>query len=495
MTSASPIKGWAPVIILLAAVSALLLRFFAGQSPATADVQLSTVSSGSFDISVRTVGVLDAARTHMVSSTLRGDKGKILALVEDGTSVARDDLLIHLDPTPFETEVQRLGGEVRSLEAAADSARQLLEWEKNQMLRENRTAAFNLTVAKLELRRLVDGDGPLQLAQFKNELDQKREAFSRQQAYIDDLERLRAEGYANPAEFDLAKKKIVELKEQLTTARRRYESYEKHVLPTQIEAARAKAEKAASEIEEVRRGTEFKVARAVAALAEVDGKLQSARNALRQALDDLKKTTIRAPFQGIAILYEAFRDGQKRKPRVGDRVWQNQPLLYLPDISTMIVKTRVREVDLYKVAVGQPCSVQVDAYPETRYAGSVTAIGMLATQAFENGIGDKYFEMTVTLEGEDRRLRPGMTARVTVEAGMADDTLFVPIHAVFNDGIESYCYRLMSPGSFLRRKVVTGRQNEDLVEIVSGLTEGDKISLLQPPAAQVVLPPSASEVR
>lgn len=495
MENAQRIKRGALVIVLVLAASALLSRFFAAQSPETGDVRLTTVTSGSFDISVRTVGVLDAARTHMVSSSVRGDKGKIIRLVKDGTHVVKDDLLICLDPTPFETEIHRLTGEVRSLEAAVESSKQLLEWEKNQMVRENRTAAFNLTVAQLELRRLVDGDGPLQLSQFKNELDQQREAYARQQAYIADLDRLQAQGFANPTESAMAKKKVAELEEQFKTASQRYESYKNHVLPTLTEAAQAKVEKAAGEIEEVRKGTRFKVARAQAALAEVEGKLESARSSLHQALEELKKTTIRAPFDGIAILYEAFRDGQTRKPRVGDRVWQNQPLLYLPDISTMIVKTRVREVDLHKVAVGQPCSVHVDAYPGTDFKGTVTAIGMLAAQRPESGIGDKYFQMTVTLAGEDRRLRPGMTARVTVAAGMARDTLFVPIHAVFNDGAESYCYRLASRGAYRRQTVVTGNQNEDVVEIVAGLAEGDKVSLLRPPPDRILSDPSPADIR
>ena len=483
------------VAMLAIAATVLMLRLFTPQAPATGDVQLSTVTRGSFRVNVRTVGVLDAARTHMVSSALKGDKGKIISLVEDGSAVAQDDVLIRLDPTPFETEVHRLGGEVNSLEAAVESARQLLAWEKNQMARDNRTAEFNRTVAQLELRRLVDGDGPLQLSQFKGELDQQREAFDRQRAYIADLHRLEQEGFANPTELALAKKKVAELEEQLETARQRYTSYKTHVLPTLTQAARAKAEKAASEIEEVRKGTEFKVARARAALAEVQGKLETTRASLRQALDALKKTTIQAPFDGIAILYEAFRDGQTRKPRVGDRVWQNQPLLYLPDISTMIVKTQVREVDLFKVAVGQPCAVHVDAYPDVRYQGTVTAIGMLATQRFADGIGDKYFQMTVTISGEDRRLRPGMTARVAIEAGMTNDTLCLPIHAVFDDGTGTYCYLLARRNTYRRQAVVVGTQNEDLVEIVKGLAEGDRVSLLRPPPDRILPAPSPDKAR
>jgi HlyD family secretion protein len=485
-------KGlWIAVLVL--AVTVLLSRCFSQAPPAGRDVQLARVVRGSFDINVHTVGVLDAARTHMVSSTIGGDQGKIISLVEDGDLVAKDDILVQLDATPFETEVHRLSGEVRSLEASVESAQQFLEWQKNQKERDIRTAEFNLTVAKLELRRLVEGDGPLQLSQYKNELDQHREDYERQQAYIADLEKLRDQGYDNPTESAMAKKKMAELAELFETARQRYDSYKEHVLPTLTEAAKAKVDKAGAEIEQTRKGTEFEVGRAVAALAEVQGKLETARAALQLALAELKKTTIRAPFGGIAILYEAFRDGQTRKPRVGDRVWQNQPLLYLPDISTMIVKTQIREVDLHKVAIGQPCTVGVDAYPNTRFRGKVTAIGMLATERHERGLGEKYFQMTVTLQGEDRRLRPGMTARITVAAGTAKDTLLVPIQAVFDDGSGTFCYLFDGKGSYRKQKVVTRHQNEDLVEIVSGLSEGDAVSLLRPPSERIVSEHAAVE--
>ncbi|MGD9277542.1 MAG: hypothetical protein PVG37_03065, partial [Desulfobacterales bacterium] len=160
------------IIVPLVAVMALLLsRCFSRPASAIRDIQMVQVARGDFDINVKTVGVLDAARTHMVSSTIRGDKGKIIFLVEDGSVVTKDDVLVRLDPTPFETEVHRLSGEVRSLEAAVESARQMLKWEKNQRELEIQTAEFNLKVAELELHKLVEGDGPLQLAQYKNDLD------------------------------------------------------------------------------------------------------------------------------------------------------------------------------------------------------------------------------------------------------------------------------------------------------------------------------------
>jgi HlyD family secretion protein len=472
-----------PLVVLIAL---LLSHSFSRQFIANRDFQLVQVAKGDFDINVKTVGVLDAARTHMVASTIRGDKAKIIYLVEGGSMVTKDDVLVRLDPTPFETEVHQLSGEVRSLEAAVESAKQMLKWEKNQMEMEIQTAKFNLKVAELELHKLVEGDGPLQLAQYKNDLDKTREEYDRYKAYISDLDKLQAQGFTNPTELALAHKKIKGLGELYQTDSQRYKSYKDHVLPTLVETARAKVDKARTDIRQVTKGTAFKVARAASVLAEIEGKLETAEASLRQALDELKKTTIRPPFGGIAILYETFRDGEKRTPRVGDRVWQNQPLLYLPDISTMIAKTQIREVDLHKIAVGQPCSIRVDAYPDTLFPGKVTAIGMLATERFEHSIGEKYFQLTVTLIQEDSRLRPGMTARITIEAGNAVNILFVPIQAIFNDGSENFCFIAEDDKKFRKKEVVTGRQNEDLVEIVSGLREGDRVSLLTPPSDQIV---------
>jgi HlyD family secretion protein len=474
------------LVPLVAVVAISLFLSFSRPTSAIPDSQLVRVTSGDFDINVKTVGILDAARTHMVSSNIRGDKGKIIFIVEDGSVVTKEDVLIRLDPTPFETEVHRLSGEVRSLEAAVESAKQMLKWEKNQRELEIRTAEFDLKVSKLELHKLVEGDGPLQLAQYKNDLDKTREEYDKYQAYISDLNKLQAQGFTNPTELSLAQKKVKELGEAYQTNLKRYESYKKYVLPTLVETARAKVDKAGTDIQQIKKGTAFKVARADSALAEVQGKLETAEAALQEALAELKKTTIRPPFGGIAILYETFRDGQKRTPRVGDRVWQNQPLLYLPDISTMIVKTQIREIDLHKIAIGQPCSVHVDAYPDTLFPGKVTNIGMLAAERFEGGIGEKYFQLTVTLSQEDSRLRPGMTARVTIEAGNAVKVLFVPIQAIFNDGSETFCYLAKNHEIFWKKKVVTGRQNEDLVEIVSGLQKGDMVSLLRPSSDQIV---------
>ncbi len=467
------------IILSLGLLGLLSVRIEQTGSYEESDFQLIAVSLRSFDIVVNTVGVLDAARSHMISSTIRGDKGKVIYLTDDGAHVNSGDLLVRLDPAPFEEEIHRLKGEAASLESAADAARQLLEWEKSQVEREIRTAEFNVKIAKLEMRKLVEGDAPLQMTQYKEETENAREEYDRYLAYILDLEELRQEGYSNPTEITLARKKASELKVRHASANKKYTGYRDYVFPALKETAGVRLEKAKAEWEQIRKGSAFKIARAVSALEETKSRLETANASLTQARDELEKTTVCAPFSGIAILYEAFRDGQKRKPRVGDRVLRNQPLLYLPDISSMIVRTRVREIDLYKIAIGQTCNVNADAYPDLMLKGEVTFIGSLASGRFERVTAEKYFQLTISLEGENSRLRPGMTARVSITTDQVRNALSVPIQSVFHERGVTYGYRFTGEG-FRKVTLTPGRQNEDLVEITDGLREGDQVSLVKP---------------
>ena len=78
---------------------------------------------------------------------------------------------------------------------------------------------------------------------------------------------------------------------------------------------------------------------------------------------------------GIVVYKEVFFGSEQRKPQVGDQVWANQPLIILPDISRMVVETKVRETDIHKVERNQKVGVRVEAYPDLRLTGAVTLRG------------------------------------------------------------------------------------------------------------------------
>ncbi len=464
----------------LACLVAILAVRYSGSAPEEQQVRVSTALPRSFEVRVSTLGVLDTAHSRMVSSSIRGDRGKIIWLVEEGIQVKEGDVLVRLDPTPFEERIQELDGEILSLQAAVEGERQKVEWQKNQVGREIRSAEYTLKVAHLDLKKVVEGEGPLNLAQYGEEMRAAKEESGRYAAYIRDLEKLNTKGFGNPTEISLAKDKYAELKEKYESAKTKYTSYKAHVLPSLVETAKSQVERAEIELEQTRKGSVYKVAQADAALHEVLGKLESKKTALQRGREEMDKTVICAPCEGIAILFETFRDGEKRKPRIGDKAWQNQPLLYLPDITSLIVKTQVREIDLHKVRLGQPCRVTMDAYPDARFQAEVIFIGVMAANRFEGSNGEKYFRVRVALKGRDDRMRPGMTARVSIlSKAVASSVLTVPIQAVFREGVDTFCYRQGMSG-FDKVGVRTGRENEDLVEVLAGLKPGDKVALVRP---------------
>lgn len=472
-------KKWLAVLFFMGLMILLGTRWIGPGVGSDSPAHLAEISERDFDIMIKTIGVLDAARSHMLSSTIKGDKGKIVFLVEDGTHVKEGDVLVKLDASPFEEEIHQLEGELVRLTAALDANKQALEWEKNQVDREIKTAEFNLQVAKLEHDQLVEGDGPIKMNQLKTDMLKIKEELDKYASYVLELEKLQQEGYDYRTEIALAKGKTDELKEKLTAAESNYSSYQNHVFPSLMETAKAKIKNAEMEHAQTQNGSVYKIAKAHSAYNETKGIIDSTEAALTRARRELEKTVVAAPYSGIAILFETFRDGQKRKPRVGDKVWENQPLLYLPDISSMVVKTQVREIDLHKIFLSQPCTIRVDAYPEVSFQGEVMYIGVLATDRYDGGPGEKYFEVSIAVKGSDMRLRPGMTARAVLINEQLTNVLAVPVQAVFNEGMGKSCYRFHR-GRFTKTPVTLGRQNEDFAEILSGLKKGDRVSLIQP---------------
>jgi HlyD family secretion protein len=447
-------------------------------------IQTARVSKQDFSVIVRTVGELDAARSTVVSSQVRGDKGKIIYLIEDGSRVQENDVLARLDPTPFEEEVQRLKSSSEEREALVEGLEQGLEWQKSQSERESETAKYNLDVARLNLDKLDKGEGPLEMARLEGAAGEAQKEYDEAALYSKDLEGLAERGRISPAEVEQAKKKAGEAAKRYELAKLQHESYRDHVLPTQLAQARAAVARSEMDVEEVEKSGGFSVGKAMAELKKTEQELATLQSTLKEAQDELERAVVRSPIPGTVVLCEAHRDGQRRKPRIGDIVWQNQPLIYVPDVSKMIVKTQVREIDLHSVIVGRPALVYVDAYPDLKLAGKVDSIGVLAETREESRTSDKYFQVTISVEGTDDRLRPGMTSRVEIQCAEVHGVAAAPVQAVFREQGRCFCY-LRSGQSFEIREVVVGAQSEDWAELLDGLAVGDEVALSQPLPVQV----------
>lgn len=475
-----PKKSW---LTGLATVFFLLFLYYSLFSPRKeAELIWVTAARKSFDIRVNTIGELDAAKAHLISSSLRGDTAKLIYLVEDGLWVEAGEVLARFDPSPLEEEILTLEGDASVQSSMVEAAEQLLEMEKTQVEKELKAANYEVIAAGLDLKKLKLGEGPLQLAQLEQEVEEAQDKYQRHQSFVVELTSLQQQGFTSEQEVQQETKKMKQLERSLEIAESKLTSYRDYVLPSGVENAETSQKRYDMQLEQGRRAAVHKIGSAMAAVKKSRQQLDGTLKKLAIKRDELEKTVLLAPVSGIVILSEGYFLNEKRKPRVGDTVWQGRPILYLPDISSFVVKTKVRELDLHKIMKGQDVDVRVDAYPDTQLRGKVLMIGALAESSSDKGL-ERNFQLVVGINGRDDRLRPGMTTRISILNKRLENVVAIPVQALYADGDRHYCYRIK--GSSLERiQVEPGQRNEDFVEIKSGVQEGDRLSLLSPEERQ-----------
>jgi hypothetical protein len=152
----------------------------------------------------------------------------------------------------------------------------------------------------------------------------------------------------------------------------------------------------------------------------------------------------------------------------------------LPDLTKMESVTYVNEIDVRKIAAGQPVVLTLDSDPTKKLTGTVTSVANVGEQ--RPNTDAKVFEVRITIEQADTTLRPGMTTGNTIETLRKPDVLSVPLEALHSaDGVP-FVYR--QTGARIRKQeVVTGDMNDDAVVILQGLESDDKVYLTVPPGA------------
>jgi multidrug efflux pump subunit AcrA (membrane-fusion protein) len=186
----------------------------------------------------------------------------------------------------------------------------------------------------------------------------------------------------------------------------------------------------------------------------------------------IERMNIRAPQDGIVVYRTNWRDEKKK---VGDSVWFGEVVLSLPDLSEMKGDGFVDEADGGPVEEGQPVTVRLEARPDFDLQGTVSRIGRTVRQrSWRTPL--KGFRVEVVLEKTDPTfMRPAMRFRGEVETGRIPGVLLVPRDAVFlrDGGPVVWARRLVG---WREVPVTLGRGNRTQVEVVSGLSEGDRIS-------------------
>jgi multidrug efflux pump subunit AcrA (membrane-fusion protein) len=250
----------------------------------------------------------------------------------------------------------------------------------------------------------------------------------------------------------------------------------KYEPPTTIRQAQISLDKAQRAYEQSLSNYALKVKQARADIRDTELQLAKQRRKVEEMEDIIKKFVINAPSDGM-VIYKREWGGSKRK--VGSEISPWDPVVAtLPDLSSMISKTYVNEIDVSKVKVGQEVRLSVDAFPEKSYTGIVTSVANIGEQLPNTDA--KVFEVIIKVDGSDPILRPSMTTGNQIITKTFSDVIYIPLETVF---ASADSVPMVYTKSGTHQVVVLGESNENDVIVEQGVDVGEKLYLSIPEGA------------
>ncbi len=247
----------------------------------------------------------------------------------------------------------------------------------------------------------------------------------------------------------------------------------KYEPPATIRQAQISLDKAQRSLEQKLRTYDLKIAQSVSDISHEQQDLRQGEETVAQLQDFLAKFRISAPSDGM-VIYKKDRLGGKIKVGSSINPFENV-IATLPDLTSMLSKTYVSEIEISKVKPGQKVNVEIDALRGKGFKGSVISVANIG-EVLPNSDA-KMFEVMIKLDDSDPSLRPGMTTGNKIIIKTFDDVIYIPTECV-QTGADSIPF--VYGKNKTKKIVVLGDFNEKQIVVEQGLEPSDEIYLIAP---------------
>ncbi|MFK7807607.1 MAG: HlyD family secretion protein [Saprospiraceae bacterium] len=401
------------------------------------EVEMETVEKRTIEETVSASGKVFPEKEVKISSDVSGEI--IELFVEEGDSVSAGQLLVRIDPDAFQSAVERLRASVNNAKANMANSKAMSEANKAQII------------------------------QAEAEIDRIKAQIANTKAIFDRNEKLYKDGVISDADFQASESNLLTLQANLRSAE------------ASLEGAKASFESAKQQVS----AASFTV--------------KSQQASLDESQTNLRRTTIYAPVDGVISMLNV-EEGERV---VGTAQMTGTEIMRLSNMNIMEVQVDVSETDVLRVSLGDETDIEVDAYLDRKFKGKVTEIANSASGASSTTLTTDQvtnFVVKIRIDADSYKdlvnarnpypFRPGMSAAVDITTETKDEVLSVPIQAVTTrerdeeedkstktideDEIMEVVF-LAENGEAKMVEIKTGIQDDDNIEIVSGLSEGDVV--------------------
>jgi Cation efflux system protein CusB domain 1 len=245
--------------------------------------------------------------------------------------------------------------------------------------------------------------------------------------------------------------------------------------PATRRQAEIEMEKAQRTLEQAEKSYTLQYRKEVANMDDANSTYTQAQQKLEQMQDKIKHFTIFAPKKGMVIYTRDWNGRQQEGSSVN--TWGDFTVAELPDLSKMISRTYVNEIDISKVKVGQDVRIGIDAFPDKKFTGKVTQVANVGEQLPNSNA--KVFEVNILINEFDSIMRPSMTSKNTIVTASINNVIFAPIEAVISNDTVTYVFK-KDGGRVIKQQVIAGESNDNEIILKAGVKENDELLLLPP---------------
>lgn len=232
-------------------------------------------------------------------------------------------------------------------------------------------------------------------------------------------------------------------------------------------------DEAQTTLKQLKETYQLKRAAALAGIRILEIQRDRAKDAMHYALGNAAKMTVHSPMAGVVVYNTIWLGGRMGTVQQGDQVRPGLPFLQVVDPSRMEVRVELNQVDLLKIHPGQRAQMHLDAYPGMTLPAVLDELSPLGhTGQFSETV--RSFTARFSVQGNDPRLLPDLSAAMDLDLASVTDALVVPCQSVRFEAGQAYVWRKTSSG-FEKRAVEIGLRNDLSAVVKSGLAEGDVI--------------------
>ena len=441
------------------------------------------VKRGPLTISFVEAGTIKAREQIIIKNEVEGTTS-IISLIPEGSRVKKGDLLAELDASSLVDQKVNQEITVQNAEASYVGSKENLAVVENQAKSDVDLATLTLDFAKQDLQKYIQGEYPYTLNEADAKITLAQEELAQAQEKLQWSEKLAKEKYISQTELqsDRLAAKRYELNVELAKkSKGLLEDYTHKRNLAQFQSDLSQAEMA---LERTQRKAKADIVQAEAGLKAKEAEYQSQQDKLKKIVEQIKKTRIYAPADGLAIYATSAKSGGFRGNTTpleeGQTIREREELIYLPTGNSTKAEIRIHESNLEKTSLGLPAVITIDAIADKTYYGTVEKIAPLPdAQSMWMNPDLKVYVSEIYIDSNDESLRTGMGCQAEVIIKQYQDVIYVPLQSVIRVGTTPTVY--VNHGvAFEPRAVELGLDNNKMVHVLKGLDEGD-IILMNPP--------------